>query len=276
MDDVVCILKAFGADLFGEYIRDTFFESSSKNTSQFSLSCRIDDQILMHLMNVLSIWFHIEMKSMSGCKVNMGLVPLEEERNDTSIDLHLVRMPYTKWHEIPVDFDVNMLVSNSQAVFVRPSTVFTHPSTIESLRNRIAKKRFALVTVPCFPIRNALGLLQKSHEMVSNGWTMDDAYTRRSSWVINKWSVFKNSISSVRKSFNARERKATLEQSQCCLCHDVFEDDDIVMNTSCNHNFHWRCCPDDQHNMSGISSWFNLKQEFICPYCRQNAIKVNI
>jgi hypothetical protein len=116
-------------------------------------------------------------------------------------------------------------------------------------------------------------LMHQANDMVLEGWVMDDIYCKKSTWVTNRWDMFESNPSCIRTCYTPAEIHSMQNQDQCSLCHEKFHSESIVVNTSCNHNFHWKCSNDD-NNTSGLFTWFHLQEKFICPYCRQPAVRI--
>lgn len=275
MENVVGIVKAFHADIYGSHVRDLYAEKDPGNSSK-SLDVRIDEQLFTYFIAVLGVFYNVTVRILHTTGVSIGLCPKNAgTEHQSDIDMNITWCNALRWSSVPTELiDVNLLVSNGTAIYVRPDAVlsFTAMSNkIDHVMKRVRSNRFGLVRLPAFPPTSVLKVLNRCHDLVQAGWTMDDAYIGKSSAVINTWRNFKTQ--DVRNAFTPQEKESLVSQDQCSLCQDTFQDDDIVLNTSCNHNFHWVCHSDDRTTrMSGISSWFHLKRDFACPFCRQAAV----
>ena len=69
---------------------------------------------------------------------------------------------------------------------------------------------------------------------------MDDYYNKEIS-VLFKW---KNVNKDIRLLYSEDEKKKLVNNNECTICGSKFNDEDIVINTKCNHNFHWLCSND--------------------------------
>lgn len=271
MDRAIQIIKAFHGDVFGVHVRETLFgKNDSVNT--IPIDARVDENVFYYLLNILGIFYRIEITKLKPKQVTIVLTAAPRDLTQR-ITVNITRCHHLKWHEIPQDFDVNMLVNNGTAIFVRPYAFLNfnmRPNIIDLIRDRIASKVFSIIATPPFPLANVKDLICKSHAMVASGWCMDDIYCQKNTWLINRWADYKRRARELRTSHTSSDINLMLGQEQCCLCHDRFRDDSIVFNTCCNHNFHWQC---NEENLTGIMTWFSAKNDFDCPYCRQRAVQ---
>ena len=102
--------------------------------------------------------------------------------------------------------------------------------------------------------------LNKCAELINNGWIMDDFYLKEKTSILFLW---KNRNNNIRTSFNDDKLKKLENFNNCIICSSDFKEGDLVINTKCNHNFHWNC----DNNISGIKEWIsNFSHN--CPICR--------
>lgn len=276
MENVVSIVKAFHGDIFGAYVRDLY---AQKHFGDKTLEARIDEHAFSYFIGVMGIFYEVTIRILHASGVLIGLRPRDGGDEAEEVDMNVTWCSPLRWSTVSPEFiDVNLLVSNGTAIFVRPDAALSFTSMtnkIDRILSRVRANRFAMYRLPVFPASNVLKTLGKCHDLVKNGWVMDDAYVKKNTAVINTWQTFKDSIDEVRAAFNEHEREALVSQDQCSLCHETFQDGDMVLNTCCNHNFHWVCNGDDRDRatrMSGVSSWFQMKRDFACPFCRQVAV----
>lgn len=272
MENVVGIVKAFHADIYGPHVRDLHAEKDPGNNK--SLDVRIDEQLFIYFMGVLGVFYNVTVRILHTTGVSVGIRP-KGAAAENEIDMNVTWCNALRWGSVPTELiDANLLVSNGTALFVRPDAVLSFaamPNKIDHVMKRVRSHRFGLVRLPMFPPTSVLKALNKCHDLVRDGWVMDDAYIGKSSAIINTWKSF--TTQGIRTAYTPQEKEVMVSQDQCSLCQETFQADDIVLNTCCNHNFHWVCQSDDRATrMSGISSWFHLKRDFACPFCRQAAV----
>lgn len=269
MDRAIQIIKAFHGDIHGRHVRETLL---GKKDVDFPIDARVDEHVFYYMLNVLGVFYKIDINKLNPNKVTIVLMK-HGDPSSQRITVNLTRCNNSKWHDIPHDFDVNMLVNNGNSIFVRPNVFFNfnmRANRIDLIRDRIASKAFSIIATPPFPMANVKDLICKSQAMVMEGWHMDDLYCHKNTWVINRWSDFKQQACELRTCYTSSDIQLMLGQEQCCLCHERFKDDSIVFNTCCNHNFHWQC---NEEHLTGIMTWFSVKNDFDCPYCRQRAVQ---
>ena len=92
---------------------------------------------------------------------------------------------------------------------------------------------------------------------------MDDFHLKDKTSIFFLW---KNVNNNIRTSFKDDELKKLKEGNFCSICSSNFKDEDLIINTKCNHNFHWDCNSCDNSN-SGIKNWIS-KFSHKCPICR--------
>jgi hypothetical protein len=272
METIVKIIKAFHGDIFGTFVRETLSDSNIIH-SNIPIDARIEESVFFYMMNVFAALFKVDILIVSPNQVTLTLT---NDDNSVSHKIRLWKYKFTKWSEIPYDFDVDMLATNSNALFVRPNLFLSfniHPNKIDLLKHRIRERHFSIVALPAFPSKNILRLMQQANQMIIDGWMMDDVYCKKSTWVTNRWSDFKSQPHTIRTSYTAHDVDSMLSQDQCSLCQDKFLPDSIVVNTCCNHNFHWKCS-EEQNSICGLVTWFVVQEKFPCPYCRQSAVRI--
>jgi hypothetical protein len=270
MDNIIKIIKSFQGDVFGAYVRETFF-STQNETKNIPIDVRIEDHVFFYMMHVFAIFFKVDIVMVAPNLVSLGLTGLD---NTSVYKVNIHKYSPSRWNEIPINFDVDMLVTNANAVFIRPNLFLNfnlYPNKIELIKNRIVNRRFAIVSVPAFPSKHIMRMMHQANDMVLEGWVMDDIFCKKSTWVTNRWDMFDNSPQCIRTSYTENEIRTMQNQDQCSLCHEKFQSDNIVVNTCCNHNFHWKCCG-DENSTCGLFTWFQIQDKFMCPYCRQPAI----
>jgi hypothetical protein len=69
---------------------------------------------------------------------------------------------------------------------------------------------------------------------------MDDAIYGDGTWIVDYWKHLQETPSQCRKSFSRTKLELMTSLNECALCNEHFVEDDIVINTKCNHNFHWQ------------------------------------
>lgn len=266
MDQLCRIVKAFHGDIFGGYLRQKLLGETCS-----SVDFRIDPETLNMFLNVLSVFYNITYFNSKGSKYKMVLYELNN--CDVKFVTNILAQDIFQFQRENIAFDVNMLVSNNNAMFIKQTNspfVSTKIDRFEAICDRIKRKRFSLASPPVLPVSSIISTMLDAESMVRQGWVMDDFMIGNMSWLLNRWDVFAGAgLPPVRTTYNSFDARRLLEGDTCSLCHEKFSDEDVVLNTCCNHNFHWKCEP---MKVTGILYWFQMKQEFECPYCRRDAI----
>lgn len=101
---------------------------------------------------------------------------------------------------------------------------------------------------------------------------MDDWMLGRRVWVVSSWAR----LASARQPVVGVNPKT---HDQCAICHERFEDPDLIINLPCNHNFHVAChrAPVTPSAMpppptGGLSAWLRSGKAS-CPCCRASLFK---
>lgn len=282
MDSVINYVKAFNGDIIGGYVRDKYAGIDAVK----DIDCRIEQEHLHNLVNVLSVNFTVLDNPMSlnykRFNVSSYFVCPKRPAIGAAIKLDLFCCAFIKWHAYPCDFDVNLLAENNDSLFIRPNTCNSLkglPSRLNVIMQRCKQRRFAIVALPSQTTQDILILLIRSKSLVLRGWVMDDVYLGAMSFVMNKWRNLIRDPDTKRVTYTPSQHLSMKSQSECSICHESFNDDDVVLNTCCNHTFHWEChgrtVPENAtaEQKGGIYNWFATKGCFQCPICRQTAVQ---
>ena len=128
-----------------------------------------------------------------------------------------------------------------------------------SILNRIINRKFSFIhenySYDCM-----FDNINKCIELINSGWIMDDFYLKEKTSILFLW---KNRYSNIRTSYDNNKLKKLEDSNYCSICSSNFEEGDLVINTKCNHNFHWNC----DNKKSGIRKWVS-KFSHNCPICR--------
>jgi hypothetical protein len=246
MENIEYIVKGFFGDIFGEYIVHKY----NKDTQQV-IDCRIDRHLKPIFINIISINFTIENLFVSSHALTH--IQLSCKTTEQKFLIRIWDMTYTSWHLIPNFIDVFLLTENNACIYVRPcfSKGFIHINDkVNHLIKRCHNKQFAF-TSPLFGnIDTIVFHLDNAYNMILSDWTMDNIYIKHDTLVINKFDKFDSHSHDI-----------------CSICHENFTNDQIVIKTSCNHFFHWKCNGSDDNN--GLRFWIVSNKNVFCPYCRQ-------
>jgi hypothetical protein len=242
LNELISTIKIFDGDIYGEIVRN-FILLGDTNISDVNV--RIDVYHYKSFLTLLHSKFNIIQISPNKFKL------------PHNINLNIVLLSKSLFKVSELDFDINLLTENERSLYVRfiPNIFKYIPDKLTFLKNRIVTKHFTIVPssnneVMNYVISNErqITLINKAFELVANNWIMDDLYHQKTIWLVGKWE-------------HLVCKKKYLECIECSLCHDKFKPNDLVLNTVCNHTFHWNC-----NSTNGLMHW--AKDHSTCPYCR--------
>lgn len=264
---VVAITKAFDGDVFGGYIRD--WRICSK-TSFNDIDVRIEPMYYKCYLKVLSMDFVIKQKSKNCNYASFDLCFKTKEKTTSTISLDVVTVARMFWLQYPIDFDINGLAENNTSMYVRGNAFDNIVDPLNHIKERICQQAMSLVCCK-EDDRDKINKVERAIKFIKGGWFMDDNVLGRRCWVVAFWKNIRTQPRRIRLYDKDNDIKLMTEHSLCSCCHELFQDNDIVVNTPCNHNFHWICktldhseCPD-----SGLKCWLWKHNKNSCPACRE-------
>lgn len=263
--DLITIIKIFSGDVYGSYVRDTRITGNTQNIG--TINARIDavysKPFLTTLHTKYIVDYVVPTKSYNGVVIRTYKIsPRGLIINFTPIVLDLVLMSPKLFNASFLDFDVNLVTENETSLYVRyiPHTIKHVPDKLGFISDRIRSKCFGCLDTVYAEraLQDVVSLVEGAIDLTHKNWVMDDMYSSNT-WVVGTWENM----------LNGRNRKKRVLShdcsSECALCHEQFKPTDIVFNTVCTHNYHWRC-----NNNNGLYFWVNEHGQTSCPYCRSN------
>lgn len=288
IDDVLLHVKAFDGDVYGGVIRDYRVSSS---VYVRDINCRIDGNVLSAFIQSLHLYFDVEelgydvtgtfVQSKKKLKVSnkpkYNETVLYTSTTPIYVFVDIIVLSRFEWMRLPCDFDVNMFAENSNSLYTR--TTYTSLNKlcdkINFIQERIRKKEFCSLEDSYSKTPEQIkNIIDRALRLSMKGWVMDDMLLGEKTWVIAQWSILSNDLKMVRKSYDIEKYNQMSHMTECAICNETFAETDFVINTRCNHNFHWsECCYQSRTNSQsvrckGLKEW--LKRAHItCPICRQ-------
>jgi Ring finger domain len=285
VDDVLLHIKAFDGDVYGGFIRDyrigdTVFIKD--------INCRIDNAFLVLFMQTLNLYFDVEEISieLGGSFVDyrkkLKVMMKENESNDIFYSGLVQRKPYVyvdvvvmsrvDLMRLPCDFDVNILAENAHSLYVRVpyNSLNKYSDRLNFVKNRVENREFCSLD-DCFTKtpEQIMCLIERALRMVMKGWVMDDTLLGNKTWVLAQWSLLNNQLKMIRKKYDKDKYEKMISMTECAICNEEFKTSDIVINTKCNHNFHWNeMCASYSIRCKGLKEWVK-RGNINCPICRQ-------
>ena len=263
INDVIALTKVFDGDIFGGAVRD--FKVIGINKIK-DIDIRLDSVYYKPFVTLLHTKYtvkHLPDKTYNGIVINCyELYSKEPSVFFFPIKLDIVLMNKHLFKISFLDFDTNLLTENEKAIYIRyiPSMIKYIPDKLSYIKDRIISRTFTYLPSER-PQLDLWAIVDKAVQMVNANWTMDDNCHAKDTWVVAKWDSIINSFGKHRKKFNPEKYNKIVSCNTCSLCHEKFNPEDTVLNTVCNHVFHWKCNPE-----TGLSNW--AKEHSTCPYCR--------
>lgn len=267
ISDIVLHAKAFFGDVFGEFIRQ--WRVLGLMSTETEIEIRIDMSYLVPFLNIVCIKYDIT--SVNHLKEyvmpyrftyivtnkwsSVGFSPIKININTMTKKLFKATLS---------EFDVDLLAEDDASMYVRncPMAIRCSMDKINLIKDRICRKRFCLTDhiTPLTCSKQITYTIEKAVDMVSNDWLMDDFFLKEKSWIVAKWCNIVN------RGLEIRQATDMKKCDECCICQEKFNTNDIVVNTVCNHNFHWSCHTTGDPN--GLSQWVKGQNKTSCPFCR--------
>lgn len=270
IQDILTQTKIFSGDIFGGIIRDYKIKGTKKIND---IDIRLDPTYLHPFLTLLNVKYQINPihpnKTYNG--ITIYTYEISHKTNHPPFEklvLDIVLMGYKLFRMSFIDFDVNLLTENSRSLYVRavPSCLKFKPDMLSYVRDRITCNKFSYIPLAASRTLPDLAVItEKAISMTERGWVMDDEVPTSATWVVGKWEGMMTGAN--RRKLPRDRVNQIVERNECTLCHEKFHPHDIVFNTACNHNFHWKC-PCSTTN--GLRTWVMLNEQNQCPLCRSD------
>lgn len=296
IDVIFMQIKAFHGDVYGSVLRECKIR---KSNSFKDINCRLDINVYDTFVQMLYIHFNVVKLPPRICTSYYGFTnrfkishkgPLLDSLNNhdnrdsnesqDSVDssmiiLDICLLSRMDWLHLPCDFDVNLLAEDSTSLFLRVNhnalSVFV--DKLNHVTKRISAKTFATLDAYMYKsLDTFINHIDRAEVLVKNGWLMDDSILGDRSWLLGMWLSLQVRGDSCRKSYSKRKLSLLMNCNECSLCHEKFNPCDIVINTKCNHNFHWSLTKQQGITVCrGLREWVK-RGNSSCPLCRINVI----
>lgn len=269
-------IKAFNGDIYGNVLTINESELSALNNKPpLVVNCRVDMYLFSVFIQVLNIHFDVQSFpfQFSGIDEPLGLskqyiINLKNNK-DAKVILDVCFQSVLEWVKAPCDFDINLLAENSSSVFLRTNynCLDRFVDKYGYIKHRIDQRAFTVLDVTvCRTTEKLKNLIDKSQALVQRGWIMDDILYGAEVWNVNLWLTYQMRPQKCRMFHDKKKLDMLTSLNECPLCNEPFDNCDIVINTKCNHNFHW-CNP----RCRGLCEWLK-RGNMTCPVCRKNAL----
>lgn len=297
IDALLLHIKAFDGDVFGGVVRDYRVGGV---VYVKDINCRLDNLVLQVFIHSLQVYFDVQEVSVDvGGYFAEYIKRIKVRRKDDDADsllyvsgqgdnassyvyVDIVVMSRAEWMRLPCDFDINLLAENSHSLFMRVPCILLNKYTdkLNHVMDRIKSNAFCSLESSFTKTPEQVKVLvDRACKLVTRGWIMDDSLLGDRTWVVGAWQIMSNGLRMVRKGYDRVEYDKMLSKKECSICNEEFKRTDVVINTKCNHNFHWQeplpgsasarangngnvvCC-------KGLKEWVS-RGNITCPICRQ-------
>lgn len=258
IDKVVKTAEIFNAKILGDFIPLHFFKKKINNINNYDFEDIIivfnnynDSEVFIRLLrNIFEVYTnnnsnYIIFLNHNNEYIRMINLYIYYDENITQLYNYYC-------------LDINSLYLSSTGINIIQNKYIDSIDNLQITINRISEKKFSLIDDYD---DNILDIYDKCIQLLHKDWIMDDKYLKKNSSVLFKWN---NKNNDIRLYHNENERNNMNSQNVCSICSNEFKEHDIVVNTKCNHNFHWNC-----DNSAGIKNWI-INYSHKCPICRCN------
>lgn len=269
IEDICLYAKACQGFIYGSVIRELSYRDSIDIPI---INIKIDLHLLSTFAQVLSITYDVVSVPLSvnhfTCLTKRFIVSCKD-CYEINVIVDVCLLGEGDWQSLPCTFDVNLLAENSNKHFIRMNypQLERFPDKLSHIRKRILDGRFTLLDFSsCRSVGHFVEVIDSASALVKKGWMMDDLLYGDAIWIVNQWKHIRDLPSHCRKLLPGNKLDLMTSLNECSLCSEHFTDDDVVINTKCNHNFHWH-----NETCKGLSEWM-MHGNITCPVCRKNAI----
>lgn len=268
-NDLVGYVKAFNGDIYGSFVRD--WKVLGIILCNLNIQTRLDPSYISVFLNILSLKYKVYLtKSDDTFNNNLVVTSLKIVSLDPGVfdfypvTMEIIYIPKSRFHLQRCDFDVNLLAENSTSVYIYKYEIPGSMHICDKIgfvKDRICKNHFCLLNKTSGILEDPIAvtkLIESANTLIKRGWLMDDHILSDDSWILSSWKNLMRQRS--------RKRRVLQNSCECSLCQEEFDETDIVLNTCCNHTFHWQC----RNDQGGIKKWVEEHQNISCPICRSN------
>ncbi len=288
LDKLFNIIQSFNGNIFGETIRDyniktklldNDFNIYFNNINNINIIFN-NNTIIKYFIRILSFNYEIyKVVSDNNNKITTYNLIYNYLNNDEYIikilNINIFSfslcnfLKYKNIEKLTYDLDCNQFFMNNDSLYLISNKNPFYPYTLQQLSftnfnkyfNRIKNNKFSFIKKN-MNFNEYLYNIDQAYFLVNNGWFMDDFHNikRDTSCVLLKWK--NKDDNNYRCNYDIEKYNKLKNNDNCSICGSKFTNECIIINTSCNHNFHWYC-----NNKRGLKYWI---QEYnnSCPICR--------
>jgi hypothetical protein len=285
IDTFINIIYSLNGDIFGELVRDynIRYKLLNINLDNFNFNniniVFSNNIIIKYFIRIVSLYFEIYKNTTQNDNKIDSYYLIYNYNNDNNINVKIIKLNIFSFtlsnylksknlEKLTYDLDCNQFFINSNSLYL-VSNKNLHTFHLDQLYfnnytsqfNRILNKKFCLKKKN-FDINTYLNNIDQAYDLIHQDWIMDDFSSTNTfkTCILLKWCNKNNN--NFRYNFTIKEFEKFKDNNSCSICSCNFTDNCIVVNTICNHNFHWYC-----NNDFGLKYWIQNHNNS-CPICR--------
>jgi hypothetical protein len=275
IDKIINITNSFDGVIYSEFIRNYYITNKLLNIKNNNINdiCIIfnDFNVLTHYTRILSLNYEVYSNPGSSFSYNLIIKYIDNDITQFKILKLNICINNSIFKNSIINknisnLDCNLFSLNMNSLHILNMNIYRFPNinlSFDNIYNRFINKKFAFLQMNNI---NIIENIDSAIKLVKDSWIMDDLYLNKSSIVLFLWKNRYNK--NYRTSFTDKDYNNLFGNNNCCICGSDFKDNDIVINTKCNHNFHWECSTNN-NDKCGLKYWLE-KCSDNCPICRKS------
>lgn len=290
IDKLINIIYSLNGNIFGELVRDYNIRYKLLNINLDNYNFNFNNInivfnnniIIKYFIRIISLYYEIyKDNTQSNEKINSYFLIYSYNNDDNNNKVKIIKLNIFSFtlsnylksknlEKLTYDLDCNHFFMNSNSLYlISNKNLDTFHLDQLSFNNytsqfkRILNKKFCLKKKD-FDINTYINNIDQAYDLVHHDWIMDDFSSTNTfkTCILLKWC--NNDNNNFRCNFTINELEKFKNNNSCSICSSNFTDKCIVINTICNHNFHWYC-----NNDFGLKYWIQNHNNS-CPICRLN------
>lgn len=244
---IVNIVYAFNGRVNGDYVINVVRDSIE---SVKEIECSLPTQAMRFVKPMLQLEYDVEDKDYTT------LVLKHRAYAKHAVDFKYVaydpQYSSSSLNPSKIEFDIDLLCMSKCSLHVRRNQ---EQMDLNTLMHRVRKQMFSIIETDkkSETSHEHAAAINRASELIKQGWKQDTKSSSKPTWVVTKWANVKNlPLVHCHKKFSALV-------TQCAICCESFESEDVIINLSCNHNFHISC----------HKKWLETGN-MTCPCCRDS------
>ena len=285
LDKLINIIYSLNGSIFGESVREYNIINKLLNNNNETINFDNiniifnNNTIITYFIRILSFNYEVYKEINENSKViTYNLICnyiFNNTYNTKIIKINMISQTQCRYYKnkiidkLTYALDCNQFFSNSYSIYLNTNKIllssnitrYTNFNTFNIYYNRIRNNKFSFIRKD-INFTKYIQHIDKAYELIINNWIMDDYhnFNIHKSSVLFRWKNRNNK--NYRLYYSTEDYNKLLTYDNCAICGRDFTDDCIIINTSCNHNFHWYC-----GEKCGLKHWIQYHNNN-CPICR--------